>query len=331
MRIVDVDDGGLYAHMAMDSSGRVHIVHHQAGVGARYALERADGTFELRTVESGADLGVHASIALDGSDAPHIAYRNARVNTLRYARWTGGAFTAVQIDGTVQRGDVGWYVDVAMDAMDRPAFAYRNNKLSQLSYAFRSGSSSSYTLRDTTPASGQSVGEYPSMVIDDNGVAHIVHRNRSNNSLVYTSYRSGSFAHEVIDRNDNPGLDSQIGIMPNGDLVVAYYAYAAGVPRIARRVGSTWQVADIATGGRDLGIALGMAIDDDAALHLCLRDYDARTLYYAHVSASGDTQVRLVDGESDRGDFCSIAVADDGQVAIAYADRTRGKLMLARF
>jgi len=76
--------------IAVDSLGRPHIAFKEAGTveDLRYALRESTG-WVVQTVESEGNVGAGCSIAIDGDDHPHIAYRDDTTAAVKYAQWTG--------------------------------------------------------------------------------------------------------------------------------------------------------------------------------------------------------------------------------------------------
>ncbi len=78
---------GGHTCLALDHSGLAHISYHDRTRGnLRYASQRADGSWNLETVDGQADsVGEMSSLALDGRDAPHISYLDKTYGNLAYA------------------------------------------------------------------------------------------------------------------------------------------------------------------------------------------------------------------------------------------------------
>lgn len=107
--------GGLFASLALDSSGSPAIAHHNStGKDLRLA-RRSGGSWSASVVDEGtdgvdaeggtvsADVGQYASLAADGSDL-RVAYYDAANGDLKLAAGLTGAATITTVDSA---GDVG--------------------------------------------------------------------------------------------------------------------------------------------------------------------------------------------------------------------------------
>jgi hypothetical protein len=71
--------------LALDSGGLPHISYHNIG-NLQYAGQLAPGSWSIEIVDLGGNAGRQSSIALDGSDRPHISYEfGFPAGDLRYA------------------------------------------------------------------------------------------------------------------------------------------------------------------------------------------------------------------------------------------------------
>lgn len=169
-----------YTSIALDSSDNPHISYRaddsgdlkyakRVGAGGSCGYENwiLTGTWDCQVVDSTDDVGSHSSLALDSSDLPHISYRDATNDRLKYARlissppgWqietltSGGFFTSIALDdsdtphigfvGDGVRGSwyahkdgVAWdyeYVDAALDPVYATSLALDSGGTPQISY-----------------------------------------------------------------------------------------------------------------------------------------------------------------------------------------------------
>ena len=89
-----VDEGanaGWFASLSLDADGAPHIGYYQSIPGRalgllKYAYLGSDG-WAIEIVNSGGDVGSYASLALDATGEPHIAYHDSTNDTLEYAEY----------------------------------------------------------------------------------------------------------------------------------------------------------------------------------------------------------------------------------------------------
>jgi len=104
----DGDDLGLYTSLAIDASDQLHLAYYDA---ANKSLKHAWGTYGAWTVEvveapagEENDVGRWNSLAIDVTGALHLAYQDAGLLDLKYAKYSGGVWTITTIDGVGNKG-----------------------------------------------------------------------------------------------------------------------------------------------------------------------------------------------------------------------------------
>jgi hypothetical protein len=91
---------------------------------------------------------------LDSGGKPHISYYDYTSVNLKYARWTGSAWSVETVDST---GDVGDYTSLALDSEDRPHISYYDYTNKNLKYA--TTSDEYFATVNVTPFDSDSDGQ----------------------------------------------------------------------------------------------------------------------------------------------------------------------------
>ena len=117
-----VDAPTLFAYMTdrslrLDSANHPHIVF--GGDHLYYGYHNGT-SWSIETVDPANGVGLFASIALDASDRPHIAYYDALNGALKYAYWNGAAWVIDTLDQYVLAGGVQITGGVNPDRLYRP-------------------------------------------------------------------------------------------------------------------------------------------------------------------------------------------------------------------
>jgi hypothetical protein len=122
---------GAYTSLALDSDGYAHISYVGDSRTLKYA--HADGVgWQIETVDGPDDIEGYTSLVLDGSERPHISYRDWTNKDLMYvykdlAGWHTGRVDSVEV--------VGEYSSLFLDASDNPHISYYDGTFSDLNYA----------------------------------------------------------------------------------------------------------------------------------------------------------------------------------------------------
>ena len=81
--------------------------------GVTSGFARAELTWEIETVDSTGTVGLYTSLALDGSDNPHISYFDITNDDLKYVYWDGDSWEGLGGSWTVDSaGKVGSYTSL---------------------------------------------------------------------------------------------------------------------------------------------------------------------------------------------------------------------------
>ena len=158
--IMIVDDAeGLYASLKIDSTGAAHIAYQVYSQGLRYAKHSGGGgncggnNYQCDTIDDASGAGRYASLALDLSGQPRIAYFVGGNGGLWYAQPStsgncgpGNTWGCYAISPP---GDAGQYASLDVDNGNFPQIAYYDATNGKLMYAVWVGIGGNCGLSDS--------------------------------------------------------------------------------------------------------------------------------------------------------------------------------------
>jgi hypothetical protein len=124
---------GLYASLELDSTGKTRIAYYFSnllGADSLWYVKYVGGgvgncggnDYQCDPIDSGEQVGKYASLALDSSDQPRIAYYDGGNDALMYAYQNDGSWTIREILPTNSGQYASLYVDT--DNGDLPHIAH---------------------------------------------------------------------------------------------------------------------------------------------------------------------------------------------------------------
>jgi hypothetical protein len=222
---VDTASGtGTHTSLAIDSLDYPHISYYDWNAHDLKYAKWTGSIWSIETVDSGGgwDAGEASSIALDSSGYPHISYKYEDMDDtyLRYARWTGGFWSIVNvcIVGPDTSSSYPLSTSIDLDSSNRAHISYYDNTNYDLEYARWTGSSWSFSLIDTVG----DVGEYNSIALNGSDYAHISYYNATNGDLKFARWTGSDWSIETADSAGDVGEDTSIAIDSGGDVHISY-------------------------------------------------------------------------------------------------------------
>ncbi len=261
----------------------------------------------LETVDSGADVGEHTSLVLDGSGWPRISYYEGHPNyNLKYAYRDASGWHTEIVDAV----DAGEYTSLALNAFGKPRISYYHwGSAYDLKYAYRDASG---WHTETVDAAGV-VGKYTSLALSDLGRPRISYFDDTNDDLKY-AYRDASGWHtETVDA---AGYGTSLDLDGSG---YPHISYALSQPyydlKYAYRDGTGWHIETV-DGPSPVGGETSLALDGSGYPHI---SYQGGDLKYAYRNASG-WHAETVDAELHTGYDSSLVLDAAGWPHISYRD-----------
>ena len=149
---------GSYASLKLNSTGKTHIAYYFSnfmGADSLWYVKYVGGgagncggnDYQCDPIDSGDQVGKYASLAMDGSDRPRIAYYDGGNDALMYAYEYGGSWTIREILPIHSGQYASLYVDV--DNGDLPHIAHYDSSNGELGYAVYVGSGGNCGLSGT--------------------------------------------------------------------------------------------------------------------------------------------------------------------------------------
>src|SRR5262249_31906174 len=116
----DVGTSGAASDLAFDQQGVLHFVYYdQAAHTIKYATRSTQGRWSATKIidNTGHDVGATLSLALDPTGKPSVAYYDATLGDLEYARFDGKQFKVSTLDS---KNIVGQFPSLAFDSSGNP-------------------------------------------------------------------------------------------------------------------------------------------------------------------------------------------------------------------
>ncbi|MCJ2563012.1 MAG: hypothetical protein LN417_02845, partial [Candidatus Thermoplasmatota archaeon] len=212
---------------------------------------------------------------LDGRGHPHIAYREYVNGDLKYAKWTGSAWSIETVD-TI--GHISWFISIAVDSDDNPHMSYYVLSPDwDLKYAKWTGSAWSI---ETVDSIGY-VGWDSSIALDANDNPHISYFDYTNHDLKYSKWTGSTWSIETVDSAGDVGRCTSIALDSNGNPHISYQDYAPNIDlKYARWDGSTWSIETVDSTG-NVGFYPSIALDNGDSPHISYFFHSLDDLKYA--------------------------------------------------
>jgi hypothetical protein len=287
--------------------------------------ERADAiAFIKETVDAGADVGQHNSLALDSSGNPHIAYWDFFFGDLEYAVRVGGVWSTHTVDATASSGQS---PSIALDSSGNPRIAYLRVEEMPLNlilmYAEDNGGGWSYTTFDLA----DDIGLWPSLALDSSDDPHISHYDLTNRDLIYQYWDGIGWTIERVDTTGWVGGNSSLALDSLGRPHISYYDLTNQDLKYAAKIGGVWMVERVDSLLQG-GSSSSLALDSSDTPHIGYYAAAVGGLLYA-VKTGGNWQIDPVDLSGDAGINVSLILDSSDRPHMSYHEGNDDDLLYA--
>src|SRR5262249_55608319 len=148
-----------------------------------------------------------------------------------------------------------------------------------LSYARREAGN--WALNDIEKEATNFAGEYVSIVVDADKVAHVAYWSLGGLKYAKLSGAPATWTIEPVEAGSGIGLYPSLRIDLSGQPQMVYYDSGKGDLKHATHTGQGWKLRTADAGG-DVGGYASMVLDEFNAAHIAYYDWDARNLRIVH-------------------------------------------------
>lgn len=279
----------------------------------------AASTWVIQTVDSLGDTGHKPSLALDSSDRPCIAYYDYN-SDLRYARWTGAAWSVQTVD-SFSGVDIGGLFSLALDSSDNPCIAYSDHWKNDLKYARWDGA---VWVIQTVDSVGK-VGLYPSLALDSSNNPCISYQDNTKKDLKYAKWNGSGWDIQTVDSEGSVGHYTSLELDSQDRPCISHYDYTNGDLKYARWTGSSW-VNEVVDSEGQVGEMISLALDSKDHPHICYYGFSEIKLKYAKWTGR-EWVIQIVESA---GRESSIAVDSQDNPQISFFANMKSTLRFAK-
>jgi len=247
-------DVGMYASLALDAFGYLHIGYYDNTNGDLKYAYWTGGDWNIQIVDSAGDVGGSTSLVVDASGHPHISYyklTSDRKGVLKYAHWTGKDWNIQTVNSV---GFLGWdTTSLALDASGNPHISYSDSSAYGLKYAHWTGSA--WDIQ-TVDEAGY-VGYRSSLALDVSSNPHISYYDWGRSTLKYAHWTDGAWNIQTVDSGGSMGGSTSLAVDASGNPHVGYYDDAHDDLKYAHWTGHAWDIQIVdGQGGNSISLAL---------------------------------------------------------------------------
>jgi subtilisin family serine protease len=310
--------GGNNSSLAYDVDGVLHVVYYNSVKRTLEHVVRAtdNGWSKTRIIDGDdADVGQYASMALDRSGRPAVAYFDANAGDLKYAHYDGDVWRISTIDTA---GIVGLYPTLLFDDDGHAAVSYYHKTKGDLRIARHDGVDA-WAIR--TVDSSNDVGRSTSMAMNDDGKLAITYENTTTGHLRYAIVSGTSWNRTTVD-SATLGIAWPSLAFDHADRpYISYYDAHPADLKVARLKDGSWQKQTLATRGA-VGLYTTLVFEGSTA-NLFYYNRQLNELHRFRGSFNNWTDARL---QSGGGRFIAATEAPDNDLTYAWFESSGAML-----
>ena len=258
----DVGVAGAANDLAYDRDGVLHFAYYDPRIhNIKYATRSTSGVWSgTRVIDvSGDDAGATLSLAIDPTGKPAIAYYNATVGDLDYARFDGKAWKRSTIDS---KKIVGQSPSLAFDTTGNPVVAYYRKTSGDLRVMRHDGTQ---WVRYDVDVAGDT-GHSPSLAVSKNGTMGVAYGDATTGDLKYAQFNGSSWTPETIDDLRGAAFIS-LAYNATSQPAISYYdAYPADL-KFASKASGAWATSRVSSKGA-VGLFTNLYFDKNNAANI---------------------------------------------------------------
>lgn len=357
-------DGSVESRIAVDGSGRVHMIAEQST--ATFPENNARDYRMFYLVKDGSFWSTEAELTNRASavELDLDPFGNPHVLTVHfgggYEFLTGGLFLDSQVGGEVLTAgsivDVEWFgpgpVDVELStdggstwsvlsrnavggrvAVSLPRVETDQGRMRVVRaepYAVSSSLGDFTIVRgleegwSTTPVVPAAADSRIDLEVDDDGTTHAAWIDPDALALSYGVFAQGAWTTEVVDASNDPVGRPSLDFAPERTPVVAYIEEANELVRVARRVSGSWTLEDVPDSD-GAAFDVDVLVAEDGSTHVVFYDGVRQQLVHAEQSIPGASWAVTDVGSGQAGWGRGFDLESDGQTLwIAFRDDSTG-------
>jgi hypothetical protein len=288
-----------------------------------YAYSDNDGAdWTVSVVDDSPGVGAYASLALDSSGNPHIAYTDMLNYDLEYAGKDPNNPSEWEV--TTVDLDVSTYTDIAIDPTGQPHISYSQGGILHHAWRVCGGSAPAIFCIWYTESLGSS-STYTSIAVDATNFPHIAYHNQVSSNLAYADYLGDGSGNCGLGNNWScTTVDSFNSAGSNG----VSLALSGSLPRIAYQDNTTglrfayydtaWHHLEV-TGDSISGYSPSLVLTESGLPRILFSYYGNSVRISSGDAISGGTfSWEAVTGEIYSIDKVSLALKSDGTPCALY-------------
>lgn len=302
--------------IAYDAQGILHLAYYDSAINAiRYATRDATGRWSRTQIidNSGDDVGMQLSIAIDSTGKPGIAYFDNTQADLKYAHFDGNSWVVETRDNNKA---VGQFPSLTYDRNGDPVIAYFRKSGADLKVQRLDGVNG--WIKYDVDTAGD-VGEWASVsVAQDADVIAVAYSDATNGDLKYARLADNAWTLFTVDDMDGGAAYIDLNIH-NNQAFIAYEDLANGDLKFAKRENGDFQSETVYAPGLT-GQFANLVFDANDTAHIAFYSKSKNFVYEAsghfgawNVAKAANGGLWLAASATSDGDLLSFVSLDNAR------------------